>query len=175
MRFTALRNYLEGKPSNQEDEGQEQDGAGTGEGEGGEEEEEGAGEGAGDASDSAASTAAAVRAATMAERKRWATVLTSTQAEGQEETACAMLVEDMSAAAILRVLGNAAPKNAVASRLRQTPRANIGGAAPQSEGRDSSAAAESRKKAIAATNNRVGRNAKVTSAKKKVGLGTKES
>ena len=80
----------------------------------------------------------AVSRLVTAERKRWAQVLTHKSAEGREEDAAALLVEDLSASAIIRVLGNMGAVNKTAQRLGGVPRRNLG-AAPSTEGRDGGA------------------------------------
>lgn len=168
-RFSALRNFLNGTPDEDdeqdgaEDQGNEagDDGEGDDAGEGGEGDEGSAGgddgaegdEGEGDAAPAAAS------ADTMAERRRWARVLTSSAAEGRLEQATAMLVEGMSAGSIIRVLGSS-PKESN-TQLRSVPRHNLS-SAPRGEGRDGSRAAESRKKALSGVNS--GRKGKDTTS-----------
>lgn len=188
-RFAALRNFLTGG-DDQEDEGQngggeggegaedeaeegagEGEAEGTGEAEGGEQQEgsEGSdsdegGAGSGDANQGDAA------AATMAERRRWATVLTHENATGRFESATAMLVEDMNADAIIRVLGTLPKENAAASRLATTPRHSLG-SAPSGEGGNDNGAAESRKRAVQQRNAGVGKGTKTTSAKQRLAAG----
>jgi hypothetical protein len=184
-RFAALRSFLAGG-DDQEEEGQnpagkpgeEDEAEGEGEGEGesqepgeGENQEPGEGEGEGEeGAGEAAPNQGNASAATLAERRRWASVLTSSAAEGRFEAACSMLVEDMGADAIIRVLGGLGKDNPAASRLASTPRHNLG-AAPKGESGNDNSAAASRKKAVASRNAGIGRNTTTTNAKQRVAAG----
>jgi hypothetical protein len=92
-------------------------------------------------------TSAAFNNGVTAERKRWAEVLTSAEAEGKFALAADMLAEDMSADAIKRILKGQA-KSSNNSRLASTPRHNLG-ATPKGEGGEGEdRAAQSRKRAV---------------------------
>ena len=174
MKIQSLANLrrLVSGDTDQELEGQEADGTETDGEEGGDEgnADEGDGEGQeADGTEGADSPAAAAiaeqgvaaalsgsgafatadtfAAGVTAERKRWAEVLTSAEAEGKFALAADMLAEDMSADAIKRILKGQA-KSSNNSRLASTPRHNLG-AAPKGEGGEGEdRAAQSRKRAV---------------------------
>ena len=187
-RFSALRTLLTGEDGHDQ-EGQNQDEQENGdEGETGPEDDEdnceagGAedesqgdegGEAGGDEAANQGDAEAAnqsAAAATKAERVRWASVLTHESAQGRFEAATSMLVEDMSADAIIRVLAKLPKENAAAARLASTPRHNLG-TAPQGEGGNDNAASASRRKAVNERNAGIGKGVKTTTAKQRLAAG----
>lgn len=183
-RFASLRNLI-GLSDDLEDEGTdtelengegdeegEDQGCDEGEGQGGDEGEEGSDD-AGD--EGASESQASFTRGVTAERRRWAQVLTSDEAEGRFELAVDLLGEGMEAGAIKRVLAGQPQGNSLAQRLRTTPKHDTRGAPGAEGGRDASAAAESRKRAVESANRgRTGTG--TTNAKKRIGArGGKEN
>lgn len=171
-RMTALRNFLNGSPDedeldeNAENENEEGAGSENEEGDESEDRNDDDADGQAEEGEEGETVAAAFRRGQLAERKRMAAVFTSEAAEGRLPHAANMLAEDLSADAIIRILGDIPTGNAMSARLRQTPKKNLG-STPGGEGRDESSAKESRKKATAAVN--AGKRGKTTSANAKLG------
>lgn len=189
MRFATLSNFLNGTSlSTPEDapEGEQEELETEAAPEGEEEEQEEEAEEEEEAEPTASTTAAtsastvaeAAQTATANEARRWATVLSSDEADGRLELAVASLVEgvdegkQMSADSIIRLLGVSGKSNSAASRLSTTPKRNLGGNAPsgESNGQESrDAAAASRKRALATVNARHGKGQVTTSAAARAG------
>lgn len=180
-RFLSLRKLaglnVEDESEVPEGEEQEEEEPGEVEEEPGEVEEEQEEEEEGQPSAPPADTATAAQAATAAEARRWASVLASDAADGRLELATSLLAEgvdegkQLSADAIIRNLGFAGQDKqaSMRNRLSTTPQHKLGGNAPKGEGKDGSAASESRKKATAGVNRRVAKSADTTNGKERVG------
>ena len=151
-RFPALRSLLTGTPLADTSDDEQEDIAPEDEeetGEDGEVEQDVEGNADDEAEEEQADTSAAsYQSGVMAERKRWAKVLCSKEAEGKTDLAIDLLAEGMSAESACRVL-KGRPSEQKKSRLASTPKHNLRGT-PSGEGddQDKDAAAASRKRAI---------------------------
>lgn len=161
--------------SNSNDDGSGDDGAGDDDAGGNDDDAGGNDDGAG-GDDGATDTTAAAQAATAAEARRWAQVIQSEASEGRLELAFSLLAEGVdngtqrSAESIITTLGFAAQdrKTSMQSRLRTTPKHNLGGNQPSGEGKSGDQAAESRRRATRQANAGRG-NVKTTNAKQRDG------